>query len=106
MTKHRIIIGSSETMNELDDESIHLVVTSPPYFNAPFDYKELFGTYNHYLDLLNKVANELFRVLAQGRIVALNIDDMLVDGEKFPKSFKNQGLHIGIELFGKNPMVI
>jgi len=96
-------------MNELDDESIHLVVTSPPYFNAPFDYKELFGTYNHYLDLLNKVANELFRVLAQGRIVALNIDDMLVDGEKFPivadatKIFQKSGFTYRDRIVWKKP---
>ena len=30
------------------------------------------------------MSKELFRVVADGRIVALNIDDMLVDGEKFP----------------------
>jgi site-specific DNA-methyltransferase (adenine-specific) len=71
-------------MKEIKDESIHLVVTSPPYFNAPFDYKKLYKNYDTYLELLKKVAKELFRVMAQGRIVALNIDDMLVDGEKFP----------------------
>lgn len=84
MTNHRIIIGSAETMSELADESVHLVVTSPPYFNAPFDYKDLFSTYDHYLVMLEKVARELYRVLSRGRVVALNIDDMLVDGEKFP----------------------
>jgi hypothetical protein len=29
-------------MIELDDSCIQLVVTSPPYFNAPFDYPGLF----------------------------------------------------------------
>lgn len=41
-TKHRLIIGNCVDMREIPDESIHLVVTSPLYFNAPFDYKELF----------------------------------------------------------------
>ena len=40
-THHRLIFGDSENMRELDDGSIHLVVTSPPYFNAPFDYPGL-----------------------------------------------------------------
>ena len=28
-------------MGEIPDGSIHLAVTSPPYFNAPFDYRGL-----------------------------------------------------------------
>ena len=32
MTHHRIIIGDSQRMPELPDESVHLVVTSPPYW--------------------------------------------------------------------------
>ena len=71
-------------MNELDDNSIHLIVTSPPYFNAPFDYKDLYSSYEDYLAMLENVARESFRVLEHGRIFALNIDDMLVNGEKFP----------------------
>ena len=30
-TTHKIIIGDSRKMEEIDDESVHLVVTSPPY---------------------------------------------------------------------------
>lgn len=71
-------------MREIKDGSVHLVCTSPPYFNAPFDYKKLYKSYGHYLEMLKKMSKELFRVVADGRIVALNIDDMLVDGDKFP----------------------
>ncbi len=71
-------------MREIRDESVHLVVTSPPYFNSPFDYKGLFKNYDQYLGVLTKVAKELYRVIQSGRIVVLNIDDMLVDGRKFP----------------------
>jgi len=71
-------------MTELSDESIHLIVTSPPYFNAPFDYKGLFENYNQYLGVLKRMAKESYRVLQSGRIFALNIDDMLVDGQKYP----------------------
>ncbi|HAX61728.1 MAG TPA: site-specific DNA-methyltransferase [Elusimicrobia bacterium] len=72
------------SMEEIKDESVHLMVTSPPYFNAPFDYKGIFKDYGQYLGVLNKVAKEIFRVLQNGRIVVLNIDDMLINGEKFP----------------------
>jgi len=71
-------------MHELAKESVDLVVTSPPYYNAPFDYAGMYRDYDEYLGLLSKVADELFRVVRDGRIVCFVIDDMLVDGEKLP----------------------
>ena len=78
-TNHRLIVGSSESMGEIQDKTIQLIITSPPYFNAPFDYVDLYCTYENYLDILSSVAKESFRVLCDGRIFALNIDDMLVE---------------------------
>lgn len=83
-TFHKLIIGNAMSMKEIKDESVHLVVTSPPYFNAPFDYKNLFKNYGQYLGVLRKVAEEIYRVLQKGRIVVLNIDDMLVNSKKYP----------------------
>lgn len=83
-THHRLIIGNCMSMKEISDEEIHLIVTSPPYFNAPFDYEGLFKNYDQYLGVLKRVAIESFRVLQNGRIFVLNIDDMLINGEKFP----------------------
>lgn len=83
-TSHKIIFGNCMSMEELSDESIHLIVTSPPYFNAPFDYQGLFTSYDSYLNVLKQFSKEAFRVLQEGRIFALNIDDMLVDGIKYP----------------------
>lgn len=83
-TAHKLIIGNSMSMEGISDKSVHLIVTSPPYFNAPFDYKGLFKTYEQYLALLKNVAKEIYRVLQNGRVAVLNIDDMLIDGEKFP----------------------
>jgi site-specific DNA-methyltransferase (adenine-specific) len=71
-------------MKEISDGEVHLIVTSPPYFNAPFDYEGLFKNYDQYLGVLRRVANESFRVLQNGRIFVLNIDDMLINGEKYP----------------------
>jgi len=83
-TAHKIIFGNALSMKELPKNSIHLVVTSPPYFNAPFDYPDFFKTYKEFLDLIKGVVKELRRVVAQGRICCFVVDDMLVDGEKFP----------------------
>jgi DNA modification methylase len=83
-TLHRLIFGDSERMIELQDGSVHLVVTSPPYFNAPFDYPDLFESYEDYLNKMKKVAKEIKRVLADGRIVCIVCDDTLINGKKYP----------------------
>jgi len=109
MTHHKLIIGNCMSMEEIEDESVHLVVTSPPYFNAPYDYKDFYDSYNQYLYLLEKVSKEMYRILQKGRIVALNIDDMLVDGEKFPivadatKIFINSGFKYRDRITWKKP---
>ncbi len=107
--KHKIIFGNSMSMEELKDKSVHLIVTSPPYFNAPFDYKGLFKNYQQYLGVIKRMAKESYRVLQEGRIFALNIDDMLVDGEKFPitadatKIFQNIGFRYRDKITWKKP---
>jgi DNA modification methylase len=78
--KNKIIFGSCQNMQELGANSIHLVVTSPPYFNAPFDYPDLFSSYEEFLKLIRNVAIELKRVLAKGRIAAFVCDDTLIGG--------------------------
>ncbi|MCS7202344.1 MAG: site-specific DNA-methyltransferase [Dictyoglomus sp.] len=83
-THHLLIFGDAENMYELKDESIHLVVTSPPYYNAPFDYPDLFSSYDEYLHKMKKVVKEIKRVLINGRIVCLVCDDILINSEKYP----------------------
>jgi len=83
-TVHRVIIGDSRKMKEIENEGVHFVVTSPPYYNAPFDYKGYFAKYTEFLSLMRDAAKEIRRTLQYGRIVCINCDDMLVDGRKFP----------------------
>lgn len=96
-------------MYEIKDKSVHLMVTSPPYFNAPFDYKGLFSSYGQYLGVLRNVAREIFRVLQEGRVAVLNIDDMLINGEKFPivadatKIFLEAGFRYRDRIIWKKP---
>jgi len=83
-TWHKIIFGDCRNMKEIPTESVHLMVTSPPYYNAPFDYPGLFKSYDSFLQLIEDFGKELYRVMAPGRIAAFVTDDMLVDGEKYP----------------------
>lgn len=84
MWDNTIIFGDCQNMEELPDESIQLVVTSPPYYNAPFDYPGLFDSYESFKSLIHNVAKELKRVLDDGRIACIVCDDTLIEGLKFP----------------------
>lgn len=83
-TAHKIIFGDAKDMREIVDNSIQLVVTSPPYFNAPFDYPDLFKSYDEYLQLLISVGKELFRVVETGRVVCFVVQDVRINGRLFP----------------------
>jgi len=84
MTWHKIIFGDCRDMHEIPDCSVHLMVTSPPYYNAPFDYPGLFKNYKEFLDLIKDFSRELYRVLVPGRVACYVTDDMLVNGVKYP----------------------
>jgi len=78
-TTHKIIIGDSRNMAEVKDESVHLIVTSPPYWQIK-DYGDLNqigfnDSYKDYIDNLNKVWSESYRVLYPGCRLCVNIGD-------------------------------
>ncbi|MBN1801640.1 MAG: site-specific DNA-methyltransferase [Candidatus Lokiarchaeota archaeon] len=66
-----IIHGDSQDMSLLPDDSVHLMVTSPPY-NVTKDYDEDLSL-SEYLSLLKSVFLETWRVLVPGGRVAINI---------------------------------
>jgi len=66
-------------MKEVPDESVHLVITSPPYWQLK-DYgpKEQIGyndTYDNYINNLNLVWKECYRILNKGCRLCINIGD-------------------------------
>jgi len=78
-TIHKIITGDSRWMKEVTDESVHLIVTSPPYWQLK-DYgnENQIGfndSYEEYVNNLNLVWNECHRVLHQGCRLCVNIGD-------------------------------
>jgi len=75
----KIIIGDSRKMIEVEDDSIDLVVTSPPYWHIK-DYgaQSQIGygqTLHEYLKDLYRVWKECYRVLKPGRRLCINIGD-------------------------------
>lgn len=78
-TWHKIIIGDSRWMKEIPDESVHLIVTSPPYWQLK-DYGNgkqvgFNDTYEEYINNLNLVWRECYRVLHKGCRLCINIGD-------------------------------
>ena len=79
MTHHKIIIGDSRNMQEVSDESIHLVITSPPYWQLK-DYGNgsqvgSDDSYEEYINNLNIVWSQCHRVLKKGCRLCVNIGD-------------------------------
>ncbi len=75
----KIIIGDSRKMLEIEDESVKLVVTSPPYWHIK-DYGAQgqvgFGqTLHEYLRDLYRVWKESYRIISPGRRLCINIGD-------------------------------
>ena len=78
-TSHKIIIGDSRWMKEVSNESVHLIITSPPYWQLK-DYGNgsqigFNDTYEEYINNLNLVWNECYRVLHEGCRLCVNIGD-------------------------------
>ncbi len=78
-TRHTIINGDSRKMAELKDQSVHLIVTSPPYWqlkdygtDAQIGFND---SYEEYINHLNLVWKECFRVLHDGCRLCINIGD-------------------------------
>ena len=71
---NKVFCSSSENMKELPDNSIHLMITSPPY-NVGKEYdKDL--SMEEYLTLLKNVFKEIKRVLVTGGRVCINIANL------------------------------
>jgi len=78
-TTHKIINEDSRQMNELKDRSVHLIITSPPYWQLK-DYGTdnqigFNDSYENYINNLNLVWAECYRVLHDGCRLCINIGD-------------------------------
>lgn len=87
-TGPRAFFHSAEAMPELEDGSVQLAVTSPPYWNLK-RYGESDGEigqedYERYLDRLHAVWDECFRVVADDGLLVVNVNSRRVAGRFYP----------------------
>jgi modification methylase len=78
-TNHKIITGDSRQMSEIGDKSVHLVITSPPYWQlkdyGSTDQIGYHDSYESYINNLNLVWQQCYRVLHDGCKLCVNIGD-------------------------------
>jgi DNA modification methylase len=96
LTTHRLVQGDARDLSFLQDESIHLVVTSPPYWNLKQynDNQDQLGhisDYEQFLTELTKVWRECFRVIVPGGRLVCVVGDVCL-------SRKKHGRHVVVPL--------
>ncbi len=79
MTNHTLITGDSRNLSLIPDKSVHLIITSPPYWQLK-DYgndKQIgfHDSYEDYINNLNMVWSECNRILHDGCRLCINIGD-------------------------------
>ncbi|HII07204.1 MAG TPA: site-specific DNA-methyltransferase [Methanotrichaceae archaeon] len=80
-TRHRLFLGDSRSMEIVPDESVHLAVTSPPYWTLkeyPANEGQLghVEDYEEFLDELDRVWQNVFRVLVPGGRLVVVVGDV------------------------------
>ena len=94
--KNMIGCGDSEVLlTKLPPESVGLIFTSPPFFNARLEYAE-YDDYDSYLDKMRRIIRLCRRVLAEGRFLVLNTSPVLVPRRK--RSEQSRRLAIPFDL--------
>ncbi len=63
-------------LEKIDGEIVDLTFTSPPYYNAR-DYS-IYQSYEEYLDFLERVFSEVYRITSEGRFFVLNTSPIIV----------------------------
>lgn len=83
--ENMLLKGRSENvLKKLPEQSVDMIFTSPPYYNARKQYSE-YQTYEDYLTLIRKVVRECHRVLMDGKFFVINSSHVLV-----PRASRNE----------------
>jgi len=88
-----ILEGDARDLSFLEESSVDLICTQPPYLNAlryteyhPNDLSHIKNA-NEFCREFRKVAKELFRVLKKGKVCAVQMGDTRQNGEFIPLGF-------------------
>ena len=96
-TSHELILGDARAASALDENSIHLVVTSPPYWTLKRynDHEDQLGhvaDYDEFMTALDEVWRNCYRALVPGGRLIINVGDVCLSRKK------NNGRHTVVPL--------
>lgn len=96
-TQHELIVGDARAASALKEQSVHLVVTSPPYWTLKRynDHQEQLGhvvEYDEFIAALDEVWTNCFRALVPGGRLIVNVGDVCLSRRK------NNGRHTVVPL--------
>lgn len=96
-TSHSLILGDARAASVLEDQSIHLVVTSPPYwtlkrYNEHADQLGHVTDYDEFNAALSEVWKNCYRALVPGGRLIINVGDVCLSRRK------NNGRHTVVPL--------
>jgi modification methylase len=96
-TSHELILGNARTASALPENSVHLVVTSPPYWTLKryHEHEEQLGhiaDYDEFITTLDEVWQNCFRALVPGGRLIVNVGDVCLSRRK------NNGRHTVVPL--------
>ncbi len=102
LTTHTLRQGDARDLSHIASETIHLIVTSPPYWTLK-EYPETAGqlgaieTYEAFLDELDKVWSECVRVLVPGGRICCVVGDVCLPRRRLGRHFV-MPLHADIQV--------
>lgn len=90
MTTHTLYHGDARNLSYISDNSVHLILTSPPYWNLK-EYERgenqlgLIDDYQVFIDELFKVWSECYRILVPGGRIVCVVGDVCLSRKKYGK---------------------
>jgi len=96
-TRHKLVLGDARDLSFIPDASVHLVLTSPPYWSLK-RYEDNPGqmgnmeNYEHFLSELKKVWEHTFRILVPGGRLVCVVGDVCLSRRR------NKGRHVVVPL--------
>ena len=91
-TRHTLRLGDARELSHIADETVHLIVTSPPYWTLK-EYPETAGqlgaieTYEAFLNELDKAWRECVRVLVPGGRICCVVGDVCIPRRRLGRHF-------------------